>query len=217
MEEGTLIVLGCTLAVVVVALIGAAFQERRGKHLREAAEEMGFTFQPEDPALAAELFGPAAQAVRVQNVLRGEAQGLEVVVFDLLQLLRRAQYIRHVRFTVLFFRDEDADWPSFALHPRGYQTRLGGGNPAGQAVLENDADFARRWRLEAPDSDRVSEMFTEDVRRYFTTHTGLWVQGAEKKLIYSQGNVMPASSLRAFLESGFEVMNLLRTGEQRQR
>src|SRR5438874_5196442 len=104
MMDGVLIVLGCTALVVVVALIGAALQDRRGKQLQQAADEMGFTFKPEDRVLAVELFGAAAApSLRVQNVLFGQAYGLEVFIFDLLQLVRRAQYVRHVRFTLIVF------------------------------------------------------------------------------------------------------------------
>jgi len=214
MMDGALIVLGCTVLVVVVALIGAALQDRRGMQLQQAADEIGFTFKREDQVLAVELFGAAAaNAVRVQNVLFGQAYGLEVFVFDLLQLVRRAQYVRHVRFTLLVCRDEHATWPVFALNPRQFLSRLGGMSGGGTPMFENDVAFARRYRLEAVDPEAVSEIFTEEARRYFTNHPGLWVQGKEQKLTISQGKVMPASGLRAFLENGFEVMNVLK-GEE---
>jgi len=63
------------------------------------------------------------------------------------------------------------------------------------------------------DAEATAALFPEEVRRYFAEHPGLWVEGGEKKLILSRGNVLPAAGLRAFLENGFEVMNVLKTGE----
>jgi hypothetical protein len=218
MNDGVLIVLGLAGLAVVIALVGSAIHEYRGKKLREAAEEMGFTFQAEDPALAVELFGAAP--VRVQNVLRGQAQGLEVVVFDLLQQIRRAQYIRHVRFTYLLFRDNEANWPTFALWPRGFMSRLGGRTGPGVSLFEEDAAFARRYQLAAlrkvsdpTEVEKLGDVFTEEARRYFAERPGMWIEAEKQKLMLSQGRVLPHGELRAFLERGFEVLNVLKGGE----
>jgi hypothetical protein len=220
MNDGVMIVLGLAGLAVVIALVGSAIHEYRGKKLREAAEEMGFTFQAEDAGLAAELFGSGASAVRVQNVLRGQAQGLEVVVFDLLQQVRRAQYIRHVRFTLLLFRDDEAAWPTFALWPRGFLSRLGGRSGPGTSLFEEDTAFARRYQLAAlrkgvdpMDVEKIAGVFTEEARRYFAEHPGMWIEGGQQKLMLSQGRVLPPRELRTFLERGFEVMNVLKGGE----
>jgi hypothetical protein len=218
MMDGVLIVLGCTALVVVLALIGAALHERRGKELRKAADEMGFTYKFEDPVLAVELFGTAALTSRAQNVLRGQAQALEVIVCDLFQPMRQS------RITLLVIRDQEANWPGFALHPHGGLHRLDE-RAAGTALFEDDAAFARRYRLAAAasrtsltgaDTEGVSSVFTESVRGYFAEHPGLWVQGEGQRLIYSAGKTVPASELRTFLADGFETMNLLKIGEQQE-
>ena len=49
--------------------------------------------------------------LRLLNVMRGEAEGLEVVVFDLHRALSRDGAVMHARFTVVFFREASALWP----------------------------------------------------------------------------------------------------------
>src|SRR6476659_7788930 len=101
MDEALLLVLGPVAAFVVLALLLAQLQDRRAKQLREAADEMGFTFQPSDPALAVELFGPVP-GVNVLNVLRGKAQGLEVALFDMHRAGGSVHSV-HLRFSMIAF------------------------------------------------------------------------------------------------------------------
>jgi len=117
--------------------------------LRAAAEEIGFSYLAEDPRLRLSCSAPGASTVRVQNVLRGQAQGLEVVVFDLLQQIRRAQYIRHVRFSLLLFRDDEANWPPSPCDHAGSCRAWGNRSGTGTSLLEDDQAFARRYHLEA--------------------------------------------------------------------
>jgi hypothetical protein len=217
MQEGVLIVLGCAVATVVIALLLAGVgPERRLRQLREAADEMGFTFQPNAPELPAQLFGPQA-TFQARNVLRGKAEGLEVVVFDLHQIVRTGSSLAHVRFSVLGFLDEENEWPPFFLRPRMFRDGLIGRGNGFVRVHEGDVAFARPYILETePDhQEAVSELFNEEVRRHFARNTGLWIEARGKQMIYSRGRLLSGSDVRRFLEGGFRVLALLQSGDHR--
>src|SRR5262245_28106194 len=157
--DAVLWVVGPVAAFVVLALFLAQLQDRRARQLREAADEMGFSFQPSDPALAAELFGPV-NGLSVLNVLRGKAQGLEVALFDMHRASTGLHDI-HFRFSMLAFLDDQASWPAFWMRPRQFVSRIGRDDRKGTVLFADDRTFGRQYCLEASESEAVSPLFTE--------------------------------------------------------
>jgi hypothetical protein len=212
MQDALLYVFGPILLMVVVALFWAGMQEKRVRDLRLAAEEMGFSFKESDPALAAELFA-GESGVHLRNVIRGEAQGLEPIVFDLHRTVPSSDTILHVRFTLLTFRDKQATWPGFSLRPRQFRDRLTGITGKGKLVFQNDVTFSRSCVVETDNEEAVSTIFTEEVRRHFAGKRGLWIEAREQVLIITRGQLLDPRKLREFLEEGFTARKVLETGE----
>ena len=213
MDAATLILLTVG-AVVVLALLGAHVHERRAKLLRAAAEDMGFTFTPSDMALAASfndlMLFRGSQAVHAVNVLRGEANGLEVLIFDFHYLTRIGNHSQQRRTSVLAFQDQQANWPAFCLRPRRFYHRL---NTA-EVTFEIDEGFNKLFLLQSDEADATRELFSEDVRHFFMQHTGVAVEGGGPRLVYCNGRVVSPEGLRPFMEEGFRVLNVLQTGGQ---
>jgi hypothetical protein len=209
-----LLVLLTVGAVVVLALLGAQVHQRRTNLLRQAADELGFSFRETDPELAAASGGLAlfsqAQATHAVNVMRGEAHGLEVLVFDYQYYVRVGNHTQHRRLSVLAFNDREADWPKFSLHPRRFYHRLA----AGEIAFADDPAFAKAYLLHGSDEAAVRELFNDDVRHFFAQHAGAGVEGAGQRLVYCTGRLIDADQLRPFLEEGFRVKNVLQSGGQ---
>jgi len=201
-------------SVVVLALLAAQIHERRAKLLRAAADDMGFTFTPSDPALAASfndlMLFSGSQTILAVNVLRGEANGLEVLIFDLHYNTRIGNNVQQRRMTLLVFQDRQADWPSFSLRPRRFFHRLN----TGEVTFEIDEGFKKIYLLQASDTDAVRELFNEDVRHFFMQNTGVAVEGGGQRLVYCNGRLVSPEGLRPFMEEGFRVLNVLQTGGQ---
>ncbi|MBI1918468.1 MAG: hypothetical protein HYS12_27570 [Planctomycetes bacterium] len=201
-------------SVVVLALLAAQIHERRAKLLRAAADDMGFTFMPSDAALAAAFNDLAlfrgSQATHAVNVLRGEANGLEVLIFDLHYVTQVANHSQQRHMSILAFQDRQADWPSFSLRPRRFYHRLN----TEEVNFEIDEGFKKIYLLQASDTDGVRELFNEDVRHFFMQNTGVAVEGGGQRLVYCNGRLVNPEGLRPFMEEGFRVMNVLQTGGQ---
>jgi hypothetical protein len=201
-------------AVVVLALLGAQVHERRAKLLRAAAADMGFTFTPSDTALAAAFNDLAlfrsSHAVHAVNVLRGEANGLEVLIFDFHYITQVGNHSQQRRMSILAFQDKQADWPSFSLRPRRFYHRL----TTGEVSFEIDEGFRKLYLLQSSETEVVRELFNEDVRHFFMQNPGAAVEGAGQRLVYCNGQLVSPEGLRPFMEEGFRVMNVLQTGGQ---
>jgi len=201
-------------SVVVLALLAAQIHERRAKLLRAAAADMGFTFTPSDTALAAAFNDLAlfrsSQAVHAVNVLRGEANGLEVLIFDFHYNTQVGNHVQQRRMSILAFQDQQANWPSFSLRPRRFYHRLN----TGEITFEIDEGFRKMYLLQSSETDAVREMFNEDVRHFFMQNTGAAVEAAGQRLVYCNGRLVSPEGLRSFMEEGFRVLNVLQSGGQ---
>jgi hypothetical protein len=212
MQDAILLILGPVVLVVVVALLASRLQDERPKQLRQAAAALGFRFAEGDPVLAEELFG-RQPGLRLLNVMRGEAEGLEVIVFDLHRALSRTGAVMHARFTVVFFRDPSATWPLFSLRPLFFLEQLTSSRRGNKRLFQGDIAFARKYTLEAEDEEAVGAVFSEGVRRFFARHPVVWLEGSGPRLFYTRSKLVAARSLHAFLAEAFRVRKVLETGE----
>jgi hypothetical protein len=213
MADAVLYVLVPVGLFVLVVLLWAWAREHANRDLwRRVAQELGFSYQAEDPETAALLFGERP-GLKVENVLRGKAQGLEVIIVEMQQGGSR-ETAAAGKVSVVGFIDEQARWPAFWLHSRQLGHQMSGTLGEGRLLFENDPAFARTYMLEAENELAVSELFTEEVRDWFARRPGLWVQASNRLLLYSPVRLLQPLEVRWLLQEGFEVLNLLQPGEQ---
>lgn len=214
MRDPVLLVLVTVGFVVLIALLGARVQQRRTDLLRRAADEIGFSFRPSDPAVAAALKGlvlfSRGQVSHARNVMRGEAHGLETLVFDYHDTLRVGTHAYRFQLSVVYFVKANANWPAFWLRLRQRSDTPG----PGMVLFEDDPEFSKRYVLQAANADATRVLFNDDVREFFTEHPGLWVEASGQRLIYSTGKMLDPAQLETFLAEGFAVLNVFEAGGQ---
>jgi hypothetical protein len=199
-------------AVVVLALLGALVQERRTRLLRQAAEDMGWSFREKDPVFAAALQGTGVlnqgQTQTVRNVLHGSAGGLDTLVCDVHYTVVYARNQQHRATTVLCFIDPSANWPILYLKPRQFFHRFVGR----EVNFDNDPAFAKSCLLQSDDEEATRALFNEDVRHFFAQNLTAAIEAAGPRLLYCPGRLVPPEELRPLLEEGFRVLNVLQGG-----
>lgn len=214
MRDPFLLVLAVVGVVLLVALLGAKVQDLRTSKLREAADELGFTFRDTDPSVAAVLNGfmlfGHGKASHARNVLRGEAHGLETLILDYHDTLRAGPRMYTFRLSLLSFLKPGEDWPRFSLRPR--QRFEGTGDK--DVTFEDDPDFSKRYVVRADDAEAVRRVFSDEVREFFRERPGLWVEAAGPRMVYSTGRMLAPEYLQGFLEEGFEILNVFESGGQ---
>jgi hypothetical protein len=233
------------LAVGGAMASGAAFflytyaragRERAGE-MRRAAEGFGWEFAESLPvetlpgADEFEIF--TGEAVRragdegqrpprwrtrrvAENVLRGEAGGAEVFVFDLLTehverppgAAGRGSYAE----TVVCARVPGAGLPRFALAPKGSWPRLS--EAAGGAGVEvgSRPDLSRLHSLRGEDERAVRRLFeSAALASFFEAREDLCAEGEGDRLaFYRHGVLLPPGCLRPFVDETLEAVRLFK-------
>lgn len=149
-----------------------------------------------------------------ENILRGEAGGAEVFVFDLLTrhvsrpvgAAGRGSYAE----TVVCARVPGARLPRFALAPKGFWPRLG--TLAGGADVEVGPrpGLSCLYSLRGEDEGAVRRLFEAPaLASFFEAREGLCVEGEGDRLaFYRHGVSFPAERLRPFIDETLEAVRL---------
>jgi carbonic anhydrase len=207
------------LAGVMVA--GAAFavalylsQQRRTAWMRQAAEELRFTFLPKGDAdtlfSGFQLFSQGKRK-RVLNLMQGVANRLEVRIFDYSYELAGRKGVDAPRQTVITFRSPDLNLPSFSLRPKNVLDKIGTVLGHRDIAFADRQIFTRAYVVRGTNESAVRELFDDRVLSFCEEQPGLSTEGSGFELLVYRANILvPPEQIRAFLEEGFRVLDVFR-------
>lgn len=208
----------------------------RAAAMRRLAEEMGWEFAERAPLerlpgadsfqiFTGETVGAGADGPRplswptrrrAENVLRGEADGAEVFVFDLLtqHVVRprgaggRGSYTE----TVVCARVPGARLPRFALAPKDFWPRLSRAAGARDIDLTSRPDFSRLYSLRGEDEGAVRRQFEAPaLAPFFEAREGLCAEGEGDRLAFYRHDILlPPEDLRPFIAETLEAVGCFR-------
>ncbi|HEU4597230.1 MAG TPA: hypothetical protein VFS10_19015 [Pyrinomonadaceae bacterium] len=154
-----------------------------------------------------------------ENVLRGEAGGAEVFVFDLLtrHIVRPAGAAGRGSNaeTVVCARVPGAGLPRFALAPKGFWpwlSRLAGG---ADVEVSSRPGLARLYSLRGDDEGAVRRLFEAPaLASFFEAREAFCVEGEGDRLVfYRHGASLPPERLRPFIDETLEAVKLFKAAQ----
>lgn len=212
-----LLIFAGVLAIAgVCAYVAYLGEKKRTEAMRQVAEELQFDFVPKDDGT---LLGDLARGnfhlfsqgsgKRWYNVLRGQANDLEVTVFDYNYSTGGGKSRHTWRQTVVGFRLPGPGLPAFALRPENLLHRIGRLFGYRDITFEDHPAFSSRYLLRGPDEESIRRLFADRALSYYEGTEGLSTEGGGDRLLFYRHNqrVDPAA-LRSFLEEGFKVLAL---------
>jgi hypothetical protein len=211
-----LFVVSVILCIAGAAIIPLVAAKRRTAWMRQAADELRFTFFPKGDAETLTLlsrFRLFSQGKRkeVLNLMRGVANSLEVRIFDYQYVAAGRDGADAPRQTVIAFRAPELNLPSFALRPKSVFHKIGTIFGYQDIAVANRPIFAKTYLLQGPSEPAIRELFDDQVLSFFEDQPGLSAEGGGFELIfYRAGALVPPEKIRSFLEEGFKVLDLFR-------
>jgi hypothetical protein len=204
------------IAVVVGGLIYWNYlqEKKRREALEKVAGELGFEFSPNvDAVLIAELgtfhLFQQGHSRRLYNLMRGEANGLEVLVFDYTYVTGGGKSSQTWNQTVVCFHLGQDILPHFQMRPESVWDRIGQWFGYQDINFDSHPVFSTKYLLRGADEDAVRELFTDHVLGWYELTSGLSTEGrADRLLFYRQAARTEPDMIRKLLEEGFQVLNL---------
>jgi hypothetical protein len=177
------------MAAMPIAFIGLivylVMRARKGtgdrtKQLQLVANQLGWSLVPKAPYTTipyANSFNLFTQGTmqRVYNVLSGQRNGAQVMIFDYTFV---RNYQRGLRFqTVALVLSNQINLPSFTLRPGGHlKDKLG--LTLGHIIsFPSHSGFSSQYVLEGKDEQAIRSMFGDSLLSYCEAHPGLSMQG----------------------------------------
>jgi hypothetical protein len=224
-------------AVFFLYMYAKAGRERADA-LRRVAEEMGWEFAealPVESLPGADRFqlftGETVQRAgderphplrwrtrRVaENVLRGEAGGAKLLVFDLLtqHVERPAGAVGRGSYaeTIIYAHLPGAGLPRFALAPKGFWPWLSPQADGADMEVSARPGLARLYSLRGQDEEAVRRLFEAPaLASFFEAHEGFCAEGeADRLVFYRHGQLLSPERLRSFIGETLEAVRLFKT------
>jgi hypothetical protein len=215
MEFLPFLIIGGVIAIIVIALyINYLVEKKRTEGMKNVADELGFEFFPKgDGPLLTELslFNLFTQghSRRLYNLMRGDANNLEVDIFDYTYVTGSGKSSHTWNQTLVCFGMRDANLPSFSLRPETFWDKIGTWFGYQNINFDNNPVFSDKYLLRGRDEETVRGLFTDDVLAFFERQQGLSIEGYGHRLVfYRQSKRVNPENIRGFLEEGFKVLAL---------
>ena len=196
--------------------INKKMEKRRTEAWRQAADEMGFAFDPKPGKAFLSRF-PAFNLLSqgssrtVKNLIQGKALGLELDIFDYAYTTGSGKNRHTWLQTVLAFEIDGSELPTFSLRPESIIHKIGQWFGYQDIDFESHPRFSRKYLLRGQREDAIRELFQDHVLEYYESSPGCCTEGSGNRLLYYRASqrIAPAN-VRAFMEDGFRVLALFR-------
>ena len=210
------LIIGGIIVLLAVGFVVAMLVERkRVAALKSIAEEIGLTFYPKgDDALRSRLKGfhlfSQGHARKISNLLHGKARDIECSIFDYQYTTSSDKSSRNYSQTVICFRSPALHLPAFSLRPEHIFHRI---LPGYRDIdFEGYSGFSKAYLLMGENEDAVRALFSDRVLAFYDNNKGLSTEGEGDCLVhYHESKRVKPAELRAFMEKGFQVLELFQS------
>jgi hypothetical protein len=186
------------LAILMAFLISRAAKRRgldqvRSGHMRDAAAQIGFSFQPQAPLSALPFFGGfelfEGYPVSLENLMAGKIAGRDAFVFDLAYRNVGGAYgggTTTSRETMFAAVSPDLDLPEFYLRPEGVFEKVLGGISRIDIDFAERPGFSQKFLLYGKDESAIRRLFRSALLDFFEQNANICVFGRGNYLFLYQ-------------------------------
>jgi hypothetical protein len=205
-----------TIALVVV-YVGHLFEKKRTKSLAELANELAFDFFPKgdptsfDSLASLHLFSQGRYRTWT-NLMRGEAGGLAVTIFDFQFTVGSGKSKQVHKQTVLCFQFDSPSLPLFSLRPESFWHKVGSWLGMKDINFDTHPVFSKHYYLQGPKEEAIRSVFNHKTLEFFEQNRNLSVEAmGDRLLYYTPGVRVDSKKIHEFLARGFEILKQFRT------
>ena len=203
--------------VVAVSVYTARLKRLRREAIQQFAQELGLTFSAEDTEqfrtrLSEFQLFKEGRAQKLCNLLRAEAEGVQMSVFDYQFTTGSGKQQHTSHQTVLALESNSLQFPPLTLRPESFLDAIAGAFGFRDIDFEDHPEFSRRFMLKSPNEEQTRKLFDADIFQFFVERRDIALEGNRNKLIFYRRNkcVKPAD-LKTFLADGLQLNNLFAT------
>jgi hypothetical protein len=211
------------LWIITIIAVPIGFSTARTERERLTAKKMGMTFREKGDHLFPllnefRLFssGFSFFLKEFKNVSQKKVNNTEVTILDYrygshMPWWRGDYYHRYETHeqTVLLFRSERLNIPSFSVVPKNISYKIGNKIGFRNINFEASPGFSEFYLVYGKDEETIRRVFNKELLDLFEDQKGLSLEGHKDKLIFYRLNqLVEPEGIHSFLEEGFKLFEL---------
>ncbi len=206
---------GLVALMTLLAVLYSSVVEKKALEFEEAAKTLNFEYlgkMPDGLPKDVARFGIFGQGnlEQVDHAMRGEANGIEVTLFQLSTTGGLGAHARVTSQTVACFRTDQMNLPWVFVRPNAVFGKQPA--PMGMSELRLPGGFAERYSICAEDVPRAEKMITQQVMDQLSASAGLvCAEGrGEILIVYYPGRPFRLKDAPQFLQDAFRVFSIFK-------
>ena len=210
------------MIAVFIGIVGlllwwnAALRSKRVTELKEFAAQGKFTWSERDASWASPYTGhfrffTHGYNPRFQDFLQRTTGDRSVCVFQFSYITGSGKSrTSHIQSVVLIVSSK-MNLPSFLLEPENILLKIGEIIGGGDIDFTESPAFSSKYLLKGSDLERITMLFSPEVRAFFEQNPGWSVEGMGDSLIaYRQGRLWPVREITQLLHYGERIAGMFK-------
>ena len=215
-EELIFTIIGIVIPIFFVGLFILIFW-RKGKKRTEqfaliSAELKPNFFPKGSPSLLERLkpFHLFSQgwSRKIKNLMEGEANKVELAIFDYQYTTHGGQHPQTHRQSLLFIRSPKLNLPDFSLRPENVFHKIGSAFGDKDIDFETHPIFSKSYLLRGDNEAAIRGLFNNELLNFIQSQQKISIEGSGDQLIYYRHrNRVKPEEVESFMEEGFQVFD----------
>ena len=207
-------VLIITAVILVVGFLGFIFwrmEKKRTEQFALISAKLKLNFFPKGSSSLFErlktfhLFSKG-RSRKIKNLMEGEANKVELAIFDYQYTTGGGEHSHTYRQTILFFRSPKLYLPDFSLRPENVFHKIGGAFGYKDIDFETHPIFSKSYLLRGDNEAAIRGLFNNKLLNFIQSQQKISIEGSGDQLIfYRNKNRVKPEEVESFMEEGFQV------------
>ena len=215
-DELTFTILTIVFSIFVVGsliLIFWRMGKKRTEQFALISAELKLNFFPKGSTSLFERLKPfhlfsKGRSRKIKNLMEGEANKVELAIFDYQYPTQGGQHPQTHRQSLLFIRSPKLNLPDFSLRPENVFHKIGGAFGYKDIDFETHPIFSKSYLLRGDNEAAIRGLFNNELLNFIQSQQKISIEGSGNQIIfYRHRNRIKPEEVESFMEEGFQVFD----------
>ena len=215
-DELIFTIIGIVFPIFFVGLLILIFWRKGKKRTEQFAlisAELKLNFFPKGSTSLFERLKPfylfsKGRSRKIKNLMEGEANKVELAIFDYQYTTHGGQHPQTHRQSLLFIRSPKLNLPDFSLRPENVFHKIGGAFGYKDIDFETHPIFSKSYLLRGDNEAAIRGLFNNKLLNFIQSQQKISIEGSGDQLIfYRNKNRVKPEEVESFMEEGFQVFD----------
>jgi len=194
-------------------LIFLRIGKKRTEQFALISAELKLNFFPKGSASLFERLKPfhlfsKGWSRKIKNLMEGEANKVELAIFDYQYTTHGGQHPQTHRQSLLFIRSPKLNLPDFSLRPENVFHKIGSAFGDKDIDFETHPIFSKSYLLRGDNEAAIRGLFNNELLNFIQSQQKISIEGSSDQLIfYRHKNRVKPEEVESFMEEGFQVFD----------